>query len=84
MCPNGYTGVQCGIKLKKKIKDSAIINLTKKFSEKEVNECASSPCKNNGKCLDLIDSFFCQCPKGFAGITCDNSKKSKININLNL
>lgn len=34
----------------------------------EVNkdECASSPCLQNGRCLDKINEFLCECPTGEA------------------
>lgn len=32
--------------------------------EIDINECASSPCLNNGKCLDQVNRFVCECPQG--------------------
>lgn len=32
--------------------------------EIEVNECMSSPCLNQGKCLDHVSRFVCECPAG--------------------
>lgn len=40
----------------------------------DVNDCADSPCRNGGTCIDGIDSFHCVCPKGYDGLTCDHSK----------
>lgn len=40
----------------------------------EIDECASNPCYNGGKCVNLINDFNCTCPLGFAG------KQCKINI----
>ena len=40
----------------------------------DVNDCADSPCRNGGTCIDGIDSFHCVCPKGYEGLTCDHSK----------
>ena len=28
----------------------------------DIDECASSPCKNGGTCVDAVNSFTCQCP----------------------
>lgn len=31
----------------------------------EIDECASSPCRNGGTCVDEENGFHCQCPEGF-------------------
>lgn len=31
----------------------------------EIDECASSPCRNGGTCVDKENGFHCQCPEGF-------------------
>lgn len=49
----------------------------------DVDLCASSPCKNNGTCVDLTNRFQCQCPLEFNGTTCSTGIKlllSKIRI----
>ncbi|XP_030748736.1 cubilin-like [Sitophilus oryzae] len=35
------------------------------------DECSSNPCKHGGTCLDLYKNFFCQCPDGWEGTTCE-------------
>ena len=37
----------------------------------DINECESSPCFNNGTCVDKINSFNCSCPEGFIGGQCE-------------
>lgn len=37
----------------------------------DINDCASSPCKNGGTCIDGINSFQCFCPDGWEGSLCD-------------
>ncbi|XP_018058154.1 PREDICTED: protocadherin-like wing polarity protein stan [Atta colombica] len=32
--------------------------------------CASSPCRNNGKCREIWSGFVCECEHNFAGPTC--------------
>ncbi|KAJ4945313.1 hypothetical protein JOQ06_013840 [Pogonophryne albipinna] len=34
--------------------------------------CADGPCSNDGRCADNPDGgYFCQCPTGYAGFTCE-------------
>lgn len=40
----------------------------------DINDCASSPCKNGGTCIDGINSFQCFCPNGWEGSLCDVGK----------
>ena len=49
---------------------SIFLNLKLAFSD--VNECLTGDvCKNGGTCFNLIGSFYCQCPPGFEGETCE-------------
>uniref|UniRef100_A0A673TNH0 Protein crumbs homolog 2 n=1 Tax=Suricata suricatta TaxID=37032 RepID=A0A673TNH0_SURSU len=36
----------------------------------DVDECASQPCLNGGRCQDLPNGFQCHCPDGYTGLTC--------------
>lgn len=38
------------------------------FCQIDTNECASSPCLNNGECIDKTNAFHCQCPTGEAAV----------------
>ena len=38
--------------------------------EVDIDECASSPCMNNGTCIDLIAGYECNCTANFTGINC--------------
>lgn len=42
----------------------------------DVNECVAStnPCSENGKCINLLGSFRCECSEGWEGLTCEISK----------
>lgn len=43
------------------------------FCHINADECVSQPCLNNGKCVDKINSFHCECPKG------ENGKNNEVN-----
>lgn len=40
--------------------------------EINIDDCLPNPCENNGTCIDLIDSFKCNCTEGFKGDTCSD------------
>lgn len=37
----------------------------------DVDECASNPCINNGRCEDGVNQFICHCPPGYGGKRCE-------------
>ena len=39
----------------------------------DIGECTSTPCQNNGTCVDEIDRFTCICADGFSGNVCETS-----------
>ena len=64
-----------------------IIDVLFSFLFVDIDECASSPCKNGGTCIDLnaewtssssgsTVGFACQCMAGYTGDECDTSKNS--------
>ncbi|XP_076002790.1 protein jagged-2-like isoform X2 [Genypterus blacodes] len=40
------------------------------YCHENINDCASSPCKNGGTCIDGINTFKCFCPDGWEGTLC--------------
>uniref|UniRef100_A0A8C5HG05 Protein eyes shut homolog n=1 Tax=Gouania willdenowi TaxID=441366 RepID=A0A8C5HG05_GOUWI len=41
------------------------------WCEINTNECRSNPCKNQGECVDQINSYSCDCKNGFSGLHCE-------------
>ena len=37
----------------------------------DIDECDTSPCANNGTCMDLVNNFTCECANSWIGRTCD-------------
>ena len=40
------------------------------FFYSDIDECSSSPCKNNGTCRDHVNTYSCLCMAGFSGRDC--------------
>ena len=36
-----------------------------------IDNCASSPCMNNGTCVDTLGNYTCQCVPGYTGQRCE-------------
>lgn len=39
--------------------------------ETDIDECAVSPCRNGGECVDMVAKFKCICPVGYSGTLCE-------------
>ena len=39
----------------------------------DINECASRPCLNGGRCTDHVNSYTCSCMDGYTGAVCGTS-----------
>ncbi|XP_070175573.1 delta-like protein D [Littorina saxatilis] len=37
----------------------------------DINECASSPCQNEGSCVDQVNAYTCICQDGYTGTHCE-------------
>ncbi|GAB6021104.1 Jag1p [Chamberlinius hualienensis] len=44
------------------------------FCHENINDCAKSPCKNGGTCVDGINTFQCICHDGWEGSLCNINK----------
>lgn len=51
-----------------------IVFIANLFVRLEIDECASSPCANNGTCIDLEDGFLCHCLPEWNGPFCTKTK----------
>ncbi|KAG8225570.1 hypothetical protein J437_LFUL002087 [Ladona fulva] len=51
---------------------SCLTGYTGRFCEFDIDECASHPCLNNGKCANEIGRYTCNCTDtGFNGLNCE-------------
>lgn len=48
------------------------------MSSSDINECHSSPCQNNGTCVDHVNGFTCTCGRNFTGKFCEKRTYLKI------
>ena len=47
----------------------------------DINECASSPCKNGGRCVDGINGYTCNCASpGYTGAHCETGKYKNMHV----
>ena len=49
------------------------MSITGKNCEYNINECESTPCKNNGWCIDEVNSYKCVCQYGNTGPHCEEN-----------
>ena len=47
------------------------------FTFPDINECASSPCGSNGRCINQENKFVCTCNPGYTGQKCLIGKYTK-------
>ncbi|XP_035686333.1 uncharacterized protein LOC118422720 isoform X1 [Branchiostoma floridae] len=40
----------------------------------DIDECESDPCQNGGTCINLENSYRCQCPEQYKGVNCDTER----------
>uniref|UniRef100_T1IJR3 Notch n=1 Tax=Strigamia maritima TaxID=126957 RepID=T1IJR3_STRMM len=44
-----------------------------KHCDKDINECATTPCQNGATCNDYVNSYTCNCMMGFSGTDCETN-----------
>ncbi|KAI3382076.1 hypothetical protein SNEBB_000637 [Seison nebaliae] len=84
-CKEGYMGVFCenekvktpncanGAKVNSLNKCECLDGFVGDYCEIEMNECLSSPCQNNAKCIDMINAYKCICNEDYTGSKCEVS-----------
>ena len=40
----------------------------------DIDECASTPCQNEGTCTDLEGGYSCNCVAGYEGTNCESGR----------
>ena len=48
--------------------------------EENIDDCASDPCQNEGKCVDGVGTYHCICPAGFNGTNCEHNIDECVNV----
>uniref|UniRef100_A0A671W0Y9 Delta-like protein n=1 Tax=Sparus aurata TaxID=8175 RepID=A0A671W0Y9_SPAAU len=49
------------------------------YCHENVNECRHNPCKNGGRCVDLVNDFYCECADKWKGKTCHSRESCRLN-----
>lgn len=82
-CPDGWEGKLCDlsecihtITPLLDCPSTSWLTLAVLSSLLDVNECSRNPCKNGGRCQDLVNDFYCECADGWKGKTC-HSRESQ-------
>lgn len=55
------------------------MTLTGQYCDKDVNECETSPCQNNGTCLNFDGGYNCSCSYGYEGKNCETPNCGLVN-----
>ena len=48
----------------------------------DIDDCADKPCDPNGKCVDGVNSYTCDCDAGYTGKHCEISKRNLLDYKL--
>lgn len=77
VCPGGWEGRLCDLGefllfiVLASVRPPCLTSAPLSFSRSsDVNECKRQPCKNGGRCHDLVNDFYCECVDNWKGKTC--------------
>ena len=48
--------------------------ITIKLTVTDIDDCSSSPCKNQATCVDGVNEYSCTCVPGYTGVDCETGR----------
>ena len=50
----------------------------------EIDDCADNPCQNNGRCIDGVNAYTCECPTMYEGDDCETPKPQMVELQIDV
>jgi hypothetical protein len=55
------------------------MTFTGQYCDKDIDECQTAPCQNNGICFNFDGGYNCSCSNGYEGKNCETPNCSLVN-----